>query len=183
MTNVIPTKSIEFIKQNKEQPFSYFSHITYLIPIYLSLDYQDKYDDPYANAVSEIDDSVGKILDTHSKHFRLKKKTLVIFHIGQWTIRYLMIKVALHFHSKVLNFLLVKEGKVPTIFWWPDTINKGTIKELGSTLDFFNTFITLSGIKTQSSHAKDSFDLSPVLFNQSSSPRSDFFLFQFFCST
>ena len=174
-------KSMEFIKQNKEEPFFLFiSHHLPHIPIYLSEDYQDKYEDPYANAVSEIDDSVGKILDTLKAH-SLEKNTLVIFTSDNGPDQVFNDKGGSAFPLKGSKFFASEGGqKVPAIFWWPDTIKKGTIRELGSTLDFFNTFIVVSGIKTQSSHAKDSFDLSPVLFNQSSSPRSDFFYFSSF---
>ena len=52
LTQRYTQKSIEFIKQNKENLFFLFiSHHLPHIPIFLSKDYQDKYDDPYANAI------------------------------------------------------------------------------------------------------------------------------------
>ena len=181
LTQRYTQKSIDFIKQNKEQPFFLFlSHHLPHIPIYLSEDYQNKFDNPYANAIYEIDDSVGKILDTLKAH-SLEKNTLVIFTSDNGPDQVFNDKGGSAFPLKGSKFFASEGGqKVPAIFWWPDIIKKGTIKELGSTLDFFNTFIAISEIKTRSNYAKDSFDLSPVLFNQSSSPRSDFFYFSSF---
>lgn len=174
-------KSIEFIKQNKEQPFFLFlSHHLPHIPIYLSKDYQDKYDDPYPNAICEIDDSLGKILDT-LKEYSLEKNTLVVFTSDNGPDQVFNEKGGSAFPLKGSKFFASEGGqKVPAIFWWPDTIKKGTIKELGSTLDFYNTFIAVSGIKTKTSLAQDSHDLSPVLFKKSPSARSDFFYFSSF---
>ena len=174
-------KSMEFIKQNKEQPFFLFlSHHLPHIPIYLSEDNQDKYEDPYANAVSEIDDSVGKILDTLKTH-SLEKNTLVIFTSDNGPDQVFNDKGGSAFPLKGSKFFASEGGqKVPAICWWPNTVKKGVIEELGSTLDFYNTFKAVSGIKSKTSFAQDSHDLIPVLFEKSPSPRSDFFYFSSF---
>lgn len=175
------TKSIEFIKQNKEKPFFLFiSHHLPHIPIFVSKDFQKRYDDPYANAVCEIDYSVGRILDTLKKH-SLEKNTLVIFTSDNGPDQVFNDKGGSAFPLKGSKFFASEGGqKVPAIFWWPDTVEKGVIEELGSTLDFYNTFKAVSGIKSKSSLAQDSHDLSPVLFEKSPSPRSDFFYFSSF---
>ena len=160
-------KSIEFIKQNKEKPFFLFiSHHLPHIPIHLSKDFQDKYDDPYANAICEIDDSVGKILEI-LKEYSLEKNTLVIFTSDNGPDQVFNDKGGSAFPLKGSKFFASEGGqKVPAIFWWPDSIKRGTINELGSTLDFYNTFISISGIKSISGLAQDSHDLSPVLFEK-----------------
>ena len=181
LTQRYTLKSIEFIKQNKEKPFFLFiSHHLPHIPIHLSKDYQDKYDDPYANAICEIDDSLGKILDT-LKEYSLEKNTLVIFTSDNGPDQIFNHKGGSAFPLKGSKCFASEGGqKVPAIFWWPDSIKKGTINELGSTLDFYNTFMAVSGIKSKSSLAQDSHDLSPVLLKKSPSPRSDFFYFSSF---
>ena len=183
LTQRYTEKSIEFIKQNKEKPFFLFiSHHLPHIPIFVSKNFQKKYNDPYKNALSEIDDSVGKILDTLKEH-SLEKNTLLIFTSDNGPDKVFNDKGGSAFPLKGSKFFASEGGqKVPAIFWWPDTIEKGTIKELGSTLDFFNTFITISGIKTVKTFAQDSHDLTPVLFEKSPSPRSDFFYFSSFIS-
>ena len=181
LTQRYTQKSIEFIKQNKENPFFLFlSHHLPHIPIHLSKEYENKYDDPYANAVSEIDYSVGQILDTLKK-YALENNTLVVFTSDNGPDQVFNSKGGSAFPLKGSKFFASEGGqKVPAIFWWPETVKKGTIKDLGSTLDFYNTFISISGIKLKSTLAIDSHDLSSVLLKKATSPRSDFFYFSSF---
>ena len=181
LTQRYTQKSLEFIKQNKEQPFFLFlSHHLPHIPIHVSKGYQDTYANPYANAVCEIDDSLGKILDALEEH-SLEKNTLVIFTSDNGPDQIFNDTGGSAFPLKGSKFFASEGGqKVPAIFWWPNTIKKGTISELGSTLDFYNTFIAISAIDAKSSLAEDSHDLSPVLFTKAPSPRSDFFYFSSF---
>jgi arylsulfatase A len=181
LTQRYTEKSIELIKQNKEQPFFLFlSHHLPHIPIYVSQSFENIYSDPYANAVNEIDHSVGKILNTLKEH-SLDKNTLVIFTSDNGPNQTFEPKGGSAYPLKGSKFYASEGGqKVPAIFWWPNKIKQASISGLGSSLDFFNTFIALSGIKKQSNGAEDSYDLSSVLLKKSPSPRSDFFYFSSF---
>lgn len=182
LTQRYTQKSIELIQQNKEQPFFLFlSHHLPHIPIFVSEPFKNKHKDkPYANAISELDDSVGKILQA-LKENSLDKNTLVIFTSDNGPNQTFEPKGGSAYPLKGSKCYATEGGqKVPGIFWWPNTIKKGSIKGLGSTLDFFNTFIAISGIKDRSLLALDSYDLSPVLFKKSISPRPDFFYFSSF---
>ncbi len=182
LTQRYTDKSIEIIKQNKEKPFFLFlSHHLPHIPIFVSNPFKNKFsDNPYAGAINEIDHSVGQILEA-LKENELDENTLVIFTSDNGPNLTFEPKGGTAYPLKGSKCYATEGGqKVPGIFWWPKTIIKGTIDELGSTLDFFNTFIALSGIKDPSNLAEDSYDLSPVLLKKLASPRPDFFYFSSF---
>ena len=181
LTHRYTEKSIEFIKQNKNQPFFLFlSHHLPHIPIFVSKQFENTYKDPYANAIHEIDNSLGAILTALKEH-SLDKNTVVIFTSDNGPNHTFEPIGGSAYPLKGSKFYASEGGqKVPAIFWWPNKIKRGTIDELGSTLDFFNTFIAISGIKSPSILPKDSYDLSPVLFKKSASPRHDFFFFSSF---
>ncbi len=182
LTQRYTEKCIELIQENREQPFFLFlSHHLPHIPIFVSEPFKNKHsNNPYADAVSEIDHSVGEILKS-LKENALDKNTLVIFTSDNGPNQTFDPKGGSAYPLKGSKCYATEGGqKVPGIFWWPDTIKKGSINGLGSTLDFFNTFITVSGIKDPSLFAQDSYDLSPVLLKKSISPRPDFFYFSSF---
>lgn len=182
LTQRYTDKSIEIIEQNRNKPFFLLlSHHLPHIPIFVSDPFKNKYSgNPYANAISEIDHSVGKILEALNQN-ALHKNTLVIFTSDNGPNLTFEPKGGTAYPLKGSKCYATEGGqKVPGIFWWPETIKKGTINDLGSTLDFFNTFIAVSGIQNSLLSAKDSYDLSPVLLNKSASPRPDFFYFSSF---
>ena len=49
-----------------------------------------------------------------------------------------------------------------------------SLTEMGSTLDLIKTFASLAGAKSPTDRKMDSYDLSPVLKGEGTSPRSDF---------
>ena len=120
LTQRYTKKSIEFIKKNKEKPFFLFlSHHLPHIPIHLSKEYENKYDDPYANAVSEIDYSVGQILDTLKKN-GLKNNTLVVFSSDNGPDQVFNLKGGSAFPLKGSKFFASEGGqKVPQFFGGP----------------------------------------------------------------
>jgi arylsulfatase A-like enzyme len=181
LTQRYTEKSIELIKQNKEQPFFLMiSHHLPHIPIYVSKPFQNKYEDPYANAICEIDDSVGQIINA-LKSLELDENTIVVFTSDNGPNQTFEPTGGTAYPLKGSKFFASEGGqKVPAIFWCPNKIKKGSISGLGSTLDFFNTFISLTGSKDINITAQDSHDLSPVLYHGSNSPRSDFFYFSSF---
>lgn len=182
LTHRYTEKCMDVIQNNKEKPFFIFlSHHLPHVPIHVSKAFNNEHpDNPYAAAISEIDDSVGKILKTVERT-NLAKNTLVIFTSDNGPDQTFNANGGTAFPLKGSKFYASEGGqKVPALFWWPGTIKQESINELGSTLDFFNTFIAVAGIKTQENLAVDSYDLSPVLFEKSNSPRSDFFYFSSF---
>lgn len=65
--------------------------------------------------------------------------------------------------------------RVPTIFWWPGTVQPGVVTDLGSTLDLMATFAALTGAALPTDRTLDSYDLSGVLLSNEKSPRQEMF--------
>ncbi|MCA8984041.1 MAG: sulfatase [Planctomycetaceae bacterium] len=174
LTRRYTEKTIEFIRQHRDRPFfAYLAHNLPHIPLYAGKDHLGK--SPrgiYGDVLEEIDAGVGKILET-LRELKLEENTLVVFTSdnGPW----------LPFHTHGGSAGLLREGKgstfeggmrVPTIFWWPQTIPSGTCGELGTTMDLLPTFCGLAGVSAPTDRILDGHDLSPVLRGEATtSPR------------
>ena len=55
--------------------------------------------------------------------------------------------------------------RVPAIFWGSN-IKSGVINDIGSTLDIYSTFLSVSGIEQQKNMLVDGLDLSKTLFDR-----------------
>ena len=66
--------------------------------------------------------------------------------------------------------------RVPAIFWGSN-IKSGVINDIGSTLDIYSTFLSVSGIEQQKNMLVDGLDLSKTLFESKESPRKDMFFY------
>jgi uncharacterized sulfatase len=129
----------------------------------------------YGDVVEELDASVGRILDT-LRELKLESKTMVFFSSdnGPW--------LSFETHGGSAGPLRAGKGttfeggqRVPTIFWWPGSIQPGTIHELGSTLDLLATVAAITGGELPKDRTLDSFDLSDVLLRGGKSPRKEMF--------
>jgi arylsulfatase A len=94
----------------------------------------------YGDVIEEIDWSVGQVLDT-LRELELDQNTLVVFTSdnGPW--------LSFETHGGSAGPLRAGKGttfeggqRVPTIFWWPGTVQPGVVTDLGSTLDLMATF-------------------------------------------
>ncbi len=175
--NTITTRysdeAVKYIKENKKKPFFiYLAHNLPHIPLFVS----DKFKGTserglYGDVVQEIDNGVGKILNT-LKEEGLAENTIVVFTSdnGPW----------LPFKLNGGSAGLLKAGKgttweggmrEPTIFWAPEHIEPGIITDLGTTMDLFSTFSTMAGIKLPDNRILDGVNLSETLFNRKPSQR------------
>ncbi|MEZ6116971.1 MAG: sulfatase [Pirellulaceae bacterium] len=173
--------AIEFLEsQDAETPFFlYLPHTMPHIPIFASNDFKGRSSRGlYGDVVQELDWSVGQILQT-LRDTGLSQNTLVVFTSdnGPWLSQRL--------NGGSAGLLRAGKGttfeggmRVPTIFWWPDQIEAGSVvTEMGCTTDLMATFASLSGGSVPSDRTMDSLDLSAVLQGNGSSPRKSMFYY------
>ena len=124
----------------------------------------------YGDVIEEIDFGVGQIL-SELKKLDLEKNTIVVFTSdnGPW----------LTYKTHGGSAGLLRNGKgttweggmrVPAIFWGAGIVPK-SVNEMGSTLDLYPTFMSISNISYKDDNELDGVDLSEVLFNNGSSTR------------
>ncbi|KAJ7374779.1 hypothetical protein OS493_005129 [Desmophyllum pertusum] len=130
----------------------------------------------YGDAVRELDDSVGRILQK-LKDLGISNNTFVFFSSDNGAALY----------SKVRGgsngpFLCGKETtfeggmREPSIAWWPGKIKPGQVShQLGTLMDLFTTTLSLTGAKSPANKVIDGIDLSQVLFKQNITDRPVFF--------
>ncbi|MGC6424457.1 MAG: sulfatase [Lentimonas sp.] len=160
-------RAIEFVTENKEEPF--FIFITPAmphIPLYASDAFAGKSErGSYGDVIEEIDHNVGRLLK-HLKTMGLAENTMVIFTSdnGPW----------LSFGKDGGSAGPLKGGKFsnyeggirePCVVWWPRTIPAGSKSEaIVSAVDLFPTFLSLAGAPLPSELIIDGMDHSAFLF-------------------
>ena len=173
-------ETVKFIKSNKDKPFFiYLAHNLPHIPLFASEEALGKSSRGiYGDVVEEIDHGIGKIIQA-LKEEGLDKNTLVVFTSdnGPWTA----------FNDQGGSAGLLRAGKgttweggmrEPTVFWAPGKIAPGIVDQLGSSLDLFHTFSTLAGVPLPDDRILDSYDLSPLLFENQNAKRNQFFYYR-----
>lgn len=166
-------EAVQFIKQNKNQPFFlYFPHSMVHTPLFAS----DNFDGVsrrglFGDVMAEVDWSVGTLVKT-LKEENLADNTLIVFSSdnGPWLS---MLQAGGSAGLLRMGKGTTWEGgmREPTIFYWPGRIKPGAVMDMGSTLDLFPTVCALSGAEFPKDKVMDGHDLSPVLFSEQSSPR------------
>lgn len=173
LTKRYTEEAVAFIQAHRDEPFFlYVPHSMPHVPLFRSDAFAGRSAaGRYGDVIEEIDWSVGQILNTLERE-QLAQNTLVVFSSdnGPW--------LAYRQHGGSAGLLRDGKGttweggtRVPGIFWWPDTIEPGVVRDIGATTDLFSTVVTLAGGSVPSDRPIDSFDLSPVLFGHESSPR------------
>ncbi len=173
-------EATKFIREHKAGPFFlYLAHSMPHVPLFASTDFvETSRRGLYGDVIQEIDWSVGQVLQT-LRNEGLEKNTLVVFTSdnGPWLI----------FKEQGGSAGLLRGGKggtfeggmrVPTVFWWPDTITPAVVADMGSTLDLFATVAGLSGATVPDDRVMDSHDLGPVLRGEGRSPRETMFFYR-----
>ncbi|MBN2138168.1 MAG: sulfatase [Sedimentisphaerales bacterium] len=181
LTKRYTENAIAFIEKNKKKPFFlYFAHTFPHVPLFASKDFKGKsIRGIYGDAVEELDWSVGQILETLRRR-NLAENTLVLFTSdnGPWLTQ----------HLNGGSAGLLREGKgctfdggmrEPFIAWWPGRIEPGqTIRDMGSTLDFLPTILSLAGAQLPTQNVLDGLDISPALLGTGPSPRKVMFFYR-----
>ncbi len=173
-------ESIKFIRANKDKPFFlYLAHSLPHVPLFTSDKFRDtSFRGLYGDVIEEIDWGAGQILKTLREE-GLDDNTLVVFTSdnGPWLI----------FDEQGGSAGLLREGKgctfdggmrEPTIFWWPGKVKTGVVTGMGSTLDLLPTICQLAGVDIPDDRTYDGYDLSPVLFENQSSPRNIMYFYR-----
>ena len=195
LTQRLTERAVQFIKENKDGPFFlYLPHPIPHRPLHASpefmqdvpatiqtklaqekgsgkIDYKTR-DKIYKQAISEIDWSVGRILDT-LKAQGVDENTLVVFtsdngpRIG---------KAAPLRGGKGSTF----EGgmREPTVIRWPGKIPAGVVNdEIMTAMDMLPTFARLAGAELPTDRVIDGKDIWPVLTGTAKSPHKVFFYY------
>jgi arylsulfatase A len=176
MTVEYTQRAVNFIDENATKPFFlYMPHSMVHVPLYSSPQFANKSPQgPYADAVMEIDWSVGQVMKALEEK-KLVDRTLVIFSSdnGPW----------LSYGSHAGSAGPLREGKgsvweggirVPTMMQWPGRIPANSrCDELASTIDVLPTVTSLIG-GALPARKIDGKDIRPLLLNDqpSASPHT-----------
>lgn len=172
MTRDYTKRAVSFIETNNDRSFFlYLAHSMVHVPLYSSPEFEGKHSaGPYADAVREVDWSVGQILDTLER-LKLSERTLVIFTSdnGPW----------LSYGEHAGSATPLREGKgtsweggvrVPTIMQMPGTIPAGSVcDKLASTIDILPTVAQLVGAELPELPI-DGKNIFPLMVSDSPSP-------------
>ena len=179
ITKRFSDKAVKFIKDNKDDSFFiYLAHNLPHTPLYASDEFLGKSKRGlYGDVIEEIDHGVGLIIGELKKH-KLDKNTIIVFTSdnGPW----------LPFETHSGSAGLLRNGKattweggqrVPGIFWGSD-IKKGTINDLGSTMDIFPTLLEMSNTSLVNDRIMDGISLKNTLLTHEPSKRETVFYYR-----
>jgi arylsulfatase A len=172
MTGLYTSEALKFIDANRGHPFFlYLGHAMPHLPFDASPKFKGKSQRGlYGDAVEELDDSTGQILD-QLRALGLAEKTLVLFTSDNGPERKTPGTAAPLRGTK--HTVLEGGLRVPCVAWWPGRVPAERVcGEFVSTLDVLPTFAALVG--TECRHAVDGYDVSAVLLGQDGarSPRT-----------
>ncbi len=165
LTTDYTTHAVRFIEQNKDKPFFlYLAHSMPHVPLFVSDKFKGKTElGLYGDVISEIDWSVGQVMDILDKH-HLRDNTLIIYTSdnGPW----------LSYGDHAGSTSGLKEGKgtsweggvrVPCLMRWPNHIPAGrTCDEALMTIDVMPTLAHITG-STLPNHLIDGKNVWPIL--------------------
>jgi arylsulfatase A len=179
MTGLYTAEALKFIETNREHPFFlYLAHAMPHIPFDASPRFKGKSKRGlYGDAVEELDDSTGQILDK-LRALGLAERTLVIFTSDNGPERGAPGTAAPFRGTK--HTVLEGGLRVPCIAWWPGNVPAGRVcSEFVSTLDILPTLARLADAKLPDTGKLDGYDMSPVLLGHKDahSPRSTLYSF------
>jgi arylsulfatase A-like enzyme len=162
MTELYTQEALKFIEANRAKPFFlYLAQAMPHIPFDASARFKDKSARGlYGDAIEELDDSTGRILDA-LRSTGLGEKTLVIFTSDNGPERKTPGTAAPLTGTKHT----VYEGglRVPFITWWPKHIPAARVcDEFVSALDVLPSFAQLIGAPLPKDLALDGYDVSAV---------------------
>lgn len=180
MTTMFTEKAVEFIKENKDDPFFlYLAHPMPHVPLAVSEKFRGKSRQGlYGDVMMELDWSVGEVIKT-LEEYGLTENTLVIFTSdnGPW----------LSFGDHAGSAGGLREGKgttweggqrVPCIMKWPAVIPSGTVcSKMASTIDLLPTFSAIAGAPLPEKKI-DGINILPLLKNdKDANPREIFYYY------
>jgi arylsulfatase A-like enzyme len=180
LTSRYTARALDFIRGHRDSPFFlYLAHTMPHIPQYASPAFAGKSKDGvYGDAVEELDDSVGQVLDL-LRELNLAEHTLVLFTSDNGA----PLRVAARANANVNSPFPgranggsnapLRAGKgstfeggirLPLIAWQPGTVPAGRTEAApASSLDFFPTFARLAGAKLPAGITLDGVDITAQL--------------------
>ena len=200
LTKRFTEQAVKFIEENKDHPFFvYVPHPLPHVPLHVSpefmedvseatlaalekekgkgnIDYNAR-EELFRQAISEIDWSVGQILDTLEAN-GLDENTLVIFTSDNGAGRYAAKPLINHSGPLSGQKGTTLEGgmREPTVIRWPGKIPAGQDNnELMTAMDLLPTFAGLAGAEVPADRVIDGKDIWPVLTGKARSPHEAFF--------
>lgn len=175
LTERYTQETIQFIEQNKNQPFFiYLAHTFPHAPLHVSKTFEGKSKASlYGDTVETIDWSTGEILKS-LKRMGLDENTLVIFTSDNGPYQ----------GGNTANLRGTKgtpwEGgyRVPFIARWPKKIQEGIETDaMTMNIDILPTIQGMTGAKLPDKHVIDGKDIMPVLKGQKTSPHEKLYFF------
>jgi len=164
LTKDITSESIDFIERNKNNPFFlYIAHPQPHVPLFVSKDFENITGNGlYADVITEIDYSVGRVLDK-IEEIGLTENTIVVFTSdnGPW----------LSYGNHSGSSGIYREGKgttweggvrVPSIIKFPNGLKPSEIDEPIMAIDWMPTFANITRSKL-SQNKIDGKDIWPLL--------------------
>lgn len=180
LTTSYTERAVRFIEGNKDRPFFlYVPHNMPHVPLFVSDKFRGKSQrGVFGDVISEVDWSVGQIVDAIEKH-GLLANTLIVFTCdnGPW----------LSYGNHAGSAGPLREGKgttfdggvrVPAVFCWPGKIPAGRVcSEPAMTIDLFPTFAALAGADLSAGPRIDGLDISPLLEGSARGPHDALYFY------
>lgn len=179
LTRRYTEEALAFIQANKTNPFFlYLPHSFPHVPLFASERFRGKSARGlYGDVVEELDWSVGEVLKT-LRDEGMANNTLVFFTSdnGPWLIM----------NEAGGSAGPLRDGKgstweggmrVPAIAWWPGRIQPRVQSDFACIMDLFATSVKLAGGEIPRDRAIDGLDISPLLFEGKTIPRTQPFFF------
>jgi len=184
LTRLYTERALRFIGESKNHPFFlYLSHTMPHAPVSVSPRFRDRSaSGPYADAVEELDWSVGEILDGLREQ-GLAERTLVVFTSdnGPW------IKGARKAKPQGGSSAPLRGGKgtsweggfrVPMIALWASALPAGETRDgVATMMDLFPTLLALAGGALAEEVDVDGVDITAFLKGQAGAPQSPLFYY------
>ncbi len=177
LTERYTEQAVRFIRTNKDHSFFlYLAHMHVHLPLYAPDRFiKQSRNGTYGAAVECIDWSAGVILDELVRQ-GIDKNTLLIFTSDNGSRGDHGGSNAPLRGTKGTTW----EGgmRVPCIMYWPGVINEGIVyDDIVSSIDFYPTLARLARVKIPGDRIIDGYDISPLIFEGNTSPRTTFFYY------
>ncbi|KAM6223378.1 N-acetylgalactosamine-6-sulfatase isoform 2-T2 [Rhynchocyon petersi] len=181
LTQIYLQEALDFIKRQQSQQhpfFLYWAVDATHAPVYASKPFLGtSRRGRYGDAVRELDDSVGQILQL-LRGLGIAKHTFVFFTSDNGAALVSAPKQAGSNGPFLCGKQTTFEGgmREPAIAWWPGHIPAGQVSyQLGSLMDLFTTSLSIAGLEKPTDREIDGLDLLPVLLRGQQIDRSIFY--------
>ncbi|MEA4935264.1 MAG: sulfatase [Paludibacter sp.] len=184
LTDVLENEALKFVEANQNKPFFlYFPFYEVHVPLQAKKEWFEKYNSKkqgyngqnvpeYAAMISYTDHCIGKIIDKLNE-LNLTNNTLIIISSDNGG----QIVATSNSPLKGQKGNLYEGGiRVPLIVKWPGKVKPGSEIDVPvSVVDFYPTFASIAGMKTNEDNNLDGKDLLPLLLQKGTFKRETLF--------